>query len=449
MRLLAKHFKLAPANVISVLGYCILVTAAWVLTITASNAEQESRIRPLLVQPSDFNYRGVFLLPNDSQNSSWEYSGYAMTYYPNGDPGGKDDGFPGSLFAVGHDHHQMVSEISIPVPVISSDPSKLNRATTLQDFSDINSGVFGELEIPRAGICYLPPLGNQTSGKLHFTWGQHFQFEQVPSHGWAELDLEKPSLSGPWLIGDYPNYVLNDYLFEIPESWSNQHAPGLRLATGRFRDGVWSGLGPALFAIAPWEEGNPPRAGTRLEKVVPLLLYGEVRPGHPEIDVSAGHRMNDFSEADEWSGGAWLTSGEKSAVIFLGTKAVGKSWYGFSNGIVYPTSSSPDTVYPELPEWPHDDRGWWSSEIKAQLLFFDPNQLAAVAKGKMETWQPQPYAVLDLTEYLLSPDFDYANYKRYLVGAMAFDRKKGLLYLIERQAVHEGQSVVHVFSITE
>ena len=41
-------------------------------------------------------------------------------YYPDGDPEG-DDGYPGSIFGIGHDQTQYVSEISIPVPVASRD----------------------------------------------------------------------------------------------------------------------------------------------------------------------------------------------------------------------------------------------------------------------------------------------------------------------------------------
>jgi hypothetical protein len=52
-------------------------------------------------------------------------------------------------------------------------------------------------------------------------------------------------------------------------------------------------------------------------------------------------------------------------VILVGTKAVGESWYGFSNGVVHPISGDPDETYPEVPDWPHDDRGWWSEDISA------------------------------------------------------------------------------------
>jgi len=388
-------------------------------------------------------------LPPSDDNSNWAYSGYAMTYFPGGDPEGAIDGFPGSLFAVGHDHQQMVSEISIPFPVVSANPASLNTAETLQPFANITDGMFGELEIPRAGLSYLPPMGAQIRGKLYFTWGQHFQFEETPSHGWAELDLTNPAPSGPWLIGDYPNYVLNDYLFEIPANWASTYAPGFRLATGRFRDGVWSGLGPALFAIAPWEEGNPPATGTRLNRVLPLLLYGENIPGNPEIDISKGYQMVGFAEPDEWSGGAWLTTGAKSAVVMVGTKAIGNTWYGFSNGVEYPTSGDPNEEIPEVPAWPHDDRGWWSEQIRAQLIFFNPDDLAAVVHGQMETWEPQPYAMLDITDFLINPGFDYENYKRALVGALAFDRSNGLIYIMERQALFEGESVVHVFKISD
>lgn len=121
-----------------------------------------------LVQPSDLQYLGAFRLPDDSGGSSWGYSGYAMTFYPGGDPSGPDDGFPGSLYAVGHDHQQMVSEITIPKPVIGSLDS-MNSAATLRPFTDITNGVFGYLEIPRAGLEYLPAQGSQTSGKLYFS----------------------------------------------------------------------------------------------------------------------------------------------------------------------------------------------------------------------------------------------------------------------------------------
>jgi hypothetical protein len=401
-----------------------------------------------LLYPGDLLYHGAIRLPGESGGSNWEYSGYAMTYYPEGDPQGPSDGYPGSLFALGHDHHQQISEISIPPPVISDakDPSALNVATTLQPFQDIAQDMFGELEIPRAGLAYLPPQGEQSTGKLYFCWGQHFQFEQAPSHGWSTLDLDQPRPAGPWYVGAYPNYVMNDYLFEIPLEWSNNNTPGLRLATGRFRDGTWSGLGPALFAMGPWLEGDPPPGQTQLEQFIPLLLYGEPVPGSPEIAVREEHRMQTYKPADEWSGGAWLTMGGRSAVIFVGTKATGTNWYGFSNGVRYPTSGDPDDPIPEVPPWPYDDRGWWSEGVSAQILFFDPEELASVAGGELATWGPQPYASMAIDDVLFDPGMQVERYKRYLLGAAAFDRERGLLYIMERNADEE-RSLIHVYEI--
>lgn len=402
-----------------------------------------------LISPDELIYLGAFRLPETSDEYGWGYSGYAMTYYPEGDPLGQEDGFPGSLYVLGHDHTQYIGEIDIPAPVISEtkDPSELPTASMLQPLSDITAGMFEELEIPRAGLAYLPPQGSQISGKLYFCWGQHFQFEQEPSHGWSELDLSEPNPAGPWYVGQFTNYVTNDYLFEIPEDWAGVYTPGLRLATGRFRDGSWGGLGPALLAIGPWNEGNPPSPNSTLQRVTTLLLYGEPILGSQEIDVSSGYQMTNYSEPDEWSGGAWLTAGDKSALIFVGTKAVGRSWYGFSNGVEYPISGDADEEYPEVPPWPHDDRGWWSEEVSAQMLFFDPSELAMVAQGKMETWEPQPYATLTLDDYLLDPGFDYERGKRYLLGAAAFDRINGLIYIVERLADEGDRSLVHVFRI--
>ena len=403
-----------------------------------------------LIYPQELVYLGAFRLPDGSGGSSWEYSGHGLTHYPAGDPAGSEDGFSGSLFGIGHDHQLYVSEINIPIPVNSRNLDELNVATTLQPFQDITGSIFSaeDMALPRAGLEYLPPQSSQITGKLNFVWGQHFQYFE-PSHGWSELELSNPQPSGPWLFDGYTNYVTSDYLFEIPESWADTYFYGHRLATGRFREGVWGGRGPALFAFSPWNDGNPPSPNSTLSSITPLLLYGIQEPDNPDIISDISTQMNGYQEADHWSGGAWLTVGDKSAVIFAGTKAMGSSWYGYANGLIWPydcAEQNPPTC-PDLPDWPFEDRGYWAEDYQAQVIFFDPNDLAAVAQGQMETHEPQPYATLDLTPYLYAPQLDYAEYKRDLVGAVAFDREHGLLYVVERLA-DEYKSVIHVFQIT-
>jgi len=114
------------------------------------------------IMPGDLVYQGAFRLPEGSNGSNWEYSGQAMTYFPDGDPQGPNDGCPGSLFAVGHDHHQMISEISIPKPIISKNKNldELNTATTLQPFHDVTGGCFGELELFPARDSPICPRPN-------------------------------------------------------------------------------------------------------------------------------------------------------------------------------------------------------------------------------------------------------------------------------------------------
>ena len=402
------------------------------------------------LQPADLQYMGAFRLPGGSGGSNWEYSAYAMTYYPDGDAKAPDDGFPGSIFAIGHDHHQKVSEISIPAPVVSKSKqiTDLPVASTLQPFVDVRGGLLGELEIPRAGLEYLPSLTANEPGKLHLCWGQHFQFEQSPSHGWCELTLAAPNTRGLWKLADLPNYLTNDYLFEIPQSWADRHLPGYRLATGRFRDGQWGGLGPALLAYAPPDETSPPAKGAVIAKIKPLLMYGRPQANSAELEINANWKMDGFAEADEWSGGAWLTLGNRRAVVLVGTKGIGKTWYGFANGVVYPISGDANDPVPDVPPFPFDARGWWSQNVAAQIVFFDTDELAAVAKGRRESWTPQPYATLAIDDYLYDAGYDHPRQKRYALGACCFDRARGILYVAERQVRQdEDRSLIHAFRL--
>lgn len=408
------------------------------------------------LQPEDLVYQGAFRLPDVAGDCDWTYSGHAMTFYPSGDPDGASDGYPGSLFASGNDANcQYISEISIPEPLISASQSlaELNTAQTLQPFADIRPGMFGSFEgmtLPRVGLAYLPAQGSQATEKLHFCWAEHFQEFGEASHGWCELDLSAPQSQGPWPIEGYSNYVSNDYMFEIPQDWSDANTPGEYLATGRAREGLWSGRGPALFAYGPWNDGNPPTGAS----VTPLLLYGTQEDGATDIVSDPSQAMTDYKDADHWFGGAWLSKGAHHSLIFAGTKALGDCWYGYANGVVYPHDCyAPDTpACPEPPEWPYNNRGFWADSYQAQIIFYDPEDLAAVASGKMESWEPQPYAVLNLDPYLYDPytpeDFEnhLIRYKGDYLGAVAFDRQNRLLYVTEKQADNE-KSLIHVFAI--
>ncbi len=382
------------------------------------------------IWPEDLAYLGAFRLP-EVPDEGWAYSGAAMAYYPDGDPNGPDDGFPGSLFATGHDWYQHVSEISIPVPVISAshDVAALNVATTLQPLQDIRGDMFDEMELPRVGLAYLPPQGEQTTGKLYFAWAAHMgEGETHPSHGWCELDLSHPQSAGPWRIGEYWNYVTGDYLVPIPAEWADRYTPGMTLATGRYRAGGQGAQGPSLLAIAPWREGNPPAPGSTLP-AVPLLLYGNAYDeGSP--------RLNDYHHSDEWSGAAWLTAGDRSAVIFVGTKGTGDNWYGCADGTVW------EEPYPD--DCPDGERGWWSTGFVGQILFYDPADLAAVAQGRMGTGDPQPYAVMAIDDYLYHVDQEQMWYH---VGEAAFDRARGLLYVMEPFADGD-KPIVHVWRVS-
>jgi hypothetical protein len=127
------------------------------------------------LQPGDLEYLGAFRLPDAADRPrTLAYGGNAMTFNPNGDPSGAGDGFPGSLFVMGHDRlpygelpdGNQVAEVSIPAAISMTDVSQLNQATFLQGFHNVAGSFFAGLdEIPRVGIQYLDTPA--TGPKIH------------------------------------------------------------------------------------------------------------------------------------------------------------------------------------------------------------------------------------------------------------------------------------------
>ncbi|MFU8772936.1 MAG: hypothetical protein ACNA8H_11020, partial [Anaerolineales bacterium] len=368
-----------------------------------------------LVQPADFTYLGAFRLPDSGERPlTFEYGGNAMTFRPGAPaPGG---GLPGSLFISGHDRlpygelpdGSQIAEVTIPIPSLSRNLADLPQAEFIQGFHNVTGGYFTQMEeIVRMGMEYLEaPEG---SPKIHLAWGQHFEPDPpAATHAWFSPDLSAPNLQGAWFIGDQSFYAVNDYLFAIPSGWADAYIEGRYLATGRFRDGGWSGMEPAVFAYRPWmQDGSPSPPNTHLPETTLLLYENSI------YNENIERCLDGYQHPDEWVGGAWITSGSgKSGLLFAGTKASGdKFWYGYTNpaGPEYPCvdgdfvgqfpvcrlADGSDCLPEDLIECSgHDDfRGWWSSHFDAQFILYDPTDLARVAVGELEPWQPQPYAM--------------------------------------------------------
>ncbi len=430
------------------------------------------------LQPKDFRYLGAFRLPGGGERpKTFAWGGNAMTHRPVGSRPAKAGELAGSLFVMGHDrmaygelsNGNQIAEISIPQPVIARNINALPKARFIQPFHDVAAGRFKGLdELPRVGIAYLDTP--ETGAKIHLAWGQHFQPDPpAPTHGWMSTDLSRPEFKGEWFIGRQSGYAVNGYLFTIPKSWANKHASGHMLATGRYRDGGWSGMGPALFAYKPWHDvtGTPAPAGARLSEVT-LLQYE-----NSEISDRIERAMKNYQHPDEWEGGAWIvTPSGKTTVLFAGTKSVGeKYWYGFVNPAgpqlpcvaqdfvgqhhVCRSADGKPCSAEELKECKGHNgfRGWWSTRYEAQLILYDPADLARVAAGKMKPWQPQPYASLSIDNHLfLNPagiETDILGkgvQRHYRIGAVAHDRQNSLLFVLELFADND-RPVVHMWTI--
>jgi hypothetical protein len=454
-----------------------------------------------LFGPEHLVYRGAFRLPRTENPPPYTFSwgGTAMTYYPDGDPGGTE-GPPGSLIVAGNDAESpdsraaLFAEVSIPEPVASRELAVLPTAELLQDFVDLRGdALYGPsiwFELPKVGVQYLPAQAGQPAGGLYLAWGQHIESETapagcgagdpscVPSHSWRPLgpggDLDAEPTAGPWWLVGCSLFSVNDYLFEIPAAWADEHVAGRRLATGRFPDGGQGSQGPVLVALAPWLDGSPPPPGATLGTTV-LLHYSTVGVGT--------ERLDGYQHPDEWVGGAWLTGATRTAVVFAGAKGVGEQyWYGWQRcpgGLVpciepeaiggpgcFAADGSPCGLgaeyYCDCDASACDpacvgERGWWTQRWEAQLLFYDPADLAGVAAGSASPGQPQPYARLGIDDrlFLTTPAGNEGIYgtgdqRRYRLGAVAYDRARNLLYVAELHGdVEVEQPLVHVWAVVE
>lgn len=387
--------------------------------------------------PGNFEYRGAFRLPHvdENQKSRFPFGGFTLAFRPDGDPNGEDDGYPGSLFTVGHDQHQMVAEISIPKPryLVDRRGKDLAAAKLLQDFSDISNGFIKKESLGtepfKIGGLFV------TQDRLHWTLYKYYNVDaqRYDSHATSSLNLANPDPEGLWHLGqmnsgapEWHSYKNAGYIFDVPPDRTKNDLGGLNLisglniSTGR----QTSSQGPAMYAYRLPKRGT--KSGASLD-AIPLVYYplgsGELAQHNP---------------ADHWRGGAWIKVGRKEGIIICGRKSLGPLYYGEAR-------SQDCTV----------DKGYHGTPYEPQMLFYDAEDVLKVAKGKLRPWFVEPYLRWTskspgggLKEYF----FDTCAGR---VEGVAFDRANSLVYVIQYDAalVHpadfEKFPIVHVFKVKD
>ena len=387
-----------------------------------------------IVLPGDFEYLGAFRPPHiEGLTSSFSYGGAAIAFHANGDQSAGNDGFPGSLFMVGHIYDQQVAEISIPKPVISHRHSMddLEVSELLQPFGDISGGIQAAMTTNDSQPFRIGGL-QVTGNALHWTQFRYYNVEGYDflSHGLSSLSVQRPMAAGPWHLGPFESgapewhaYKHAGYICDVPDSMTAQLGgrtmlSGLQISTGL----QTSSQGPALFAYS-LPEGLP-AAGTSLD-AVPLLWYSMDRP------------LADHHPADSWTGAAWLTIGNEQSVVVIGRKATGPVYYGEGR-----------------PQDCTDSKGYHGPPYETQAVFYSADELLQVANGQRQAFDIQP-------AYRWSSQSTGGGLSQYLfptcdqsLGGLAYDRNNNLLYLVQLEAgttednPYEPLPIIHIFRIT-
>lgn len=401
---------------------------------SAPPIRQQSPLDSKMITPGNFVYLGGFR-PEFGDGNGYRFGlgGSAIAFRPDGDPDGPDDGYPGSLFLMGHRQQQLVAEINIPQPFLSLDKNidELPEAKMLQPFADITKGVRnrmtnGSSEPFEIGGMHV--VGN----RLNWTVYKYYNVQRDDhlSHGLTTVDLSNQAYRGPWHLGPrhtgesrWHSYKNAGYIAEIPKGIADRYLDGmnlmsgLQISTGR----QTSSQGPALYAYKVKDENLA--TGGVLD-AVPLLWY-------PMDNEMPGHHPS-----DSWQGAAWLTLGSKQAVIIVGRKGLGPVYYG-----------------PTRPGDCYDWKGYHASGYETQILFYRPEDVLAGAKKRIPN---------TTTWYRWDSKTPGGSLNRFMfqecgkeIGGCAYDRENNLLYISEVEAGlasvndYEELPVIHVLKIVE
>jgi hypothetical protein len=391
------------------------------------------------------DYLGAILMPDD-----FEWGGEAIAYNQDSDGGqsgsGSVDGYPGSFFLtnLNQPENGFVGEVNIPAPIKTNEKniSVLNTATILQNPVNVrpdNINSWSYVDIWRTGLEYV-----SEEKRLYSSWSIHYT---VTSEKHAAIsccdasNLSGSAKNGAWYIGnssEQPNdAMVADWLFSLPQSWADSYCSGRNLVTGRCRDGGLSGLGPTLYAFKSLSSSIP-QPNSNLD-ITTLLQYGSVEGTD---NYNFPNSIDGYKHSDDWRGAVWLSSFMQNAIAFVGNKALGNNWYGYTGEKMRHDWVIADVPYPDFYSTDPDGKGWRSHNRQPMIILFDPVEIGNVAKGIIKSYEPQPYAALRIDKNI----FFGSGHE---IFSATFDSQNKILYITEFLRDLDGKLVLHAFRVND
>jgi len=356
-----------------------------------------------LLKQVNLIYQGAFRLPRGKfGQSSFDYGGSALAYNPAND----------SLFIVGHDHQQMVAEISIPTIVNSSQLSQLTTARVLHSFVDATEGKMSTVDSGTIKVGGLMVY----QGKLYLTAYTYYDADvnQRLSHFSRPLNLSvKSQVSGPFQVGNLNAGYVSGYMTPIPQAW--QASLGGPAITGNCCIPIISrtSSGPSAFALNPTDLGK-----TNPVPNTPLLYYSQT---HPTLGTYSG--TGPYFNGATQIRGLVFPEGTNS-VLYFGRHGVGSYCYGTGANCNDPAN---------------DYQGTHAYPYVYQVWAFNAQDLQAVKNGQKNPWDVVPYAVWNF-------ELPFQEPARRL-GGVAYDPTTQRIFVAQSNAETYGMPIIHVWKV--
>jgi hypothetical protein len=376
----------------------IFLGGANLQVIAANAAVPESAV---LLNQGHLVYVGSFNMPTGTFGGS--NFGWAMpvtAYNPTND----------SLFLVGHDHHQMVAEVKIPTPVVSTQVGSLPVATVLQAFADSSEGKMHTVDYGQINLGGLLVWNNKLYGTAYSFYDG--DGSQVLSHFSSSLNLsEQGDAQGMYQLDVEKAGMVSGYMGHIPPEW--QIAFGGPAITGNCCISIISrsSYGPAAFVFNPADLGQKSPV-----PATPLVYYPSSHPLDQWGEISTT-----FNGTSDIKGVVFPNNSR--TVLFLGIQGVGPFCYGTASECNDPIG---------------DYKGNHAYPYITQIWAYDALDLLKVKNGEKQPWEVAPYET-----WPLPLPFAPTTYKSKIGGA--YDPVTKRIFVTEHR--NGSPLMVHVFKL--